>query len=548
MKKKKRIKLKLLATVFTALSAGMAVLVAFLMKLILDCAMEKDLEALKRSIGISVLYILAYFIVNYLKEVVVSTYTKEAIESLRSKAYSAIMNKSYQDFYDKSSGEYISVLTNDMTTLEENYFKSYFLIVQSAVTFVIAVLSLFIINWQFSLGVIAISTIFLGMSSFTGIGLNKLRVNIQTNMADFTSKTKDLVSGYEVIRSFHAQEKMKNEFDVYNKKLESTKLKFNVRQGITKVVNENLVILIVFSIMILGSWFVINGNLVMGSLLAVIQLLNSVMNPINILLLALNNSKSTEDIRTQLDELLDSPQEHLEKSVVAKNDFQQGIDFQGVDFSYDGGNKVINDFHFRFEKGKKYAITGKSGCGKSTLLKLIQNYYGNYNGKIAVDDLEYQKIEGDSFFNLFSTTHQNVFIFSGTIRDNITLYNAFDEGQIEWAVKSSGLQNLVDGLPLGLDTPIQENGQSLSGGEKQRISIARALIRQAPILLLDEFTSALDKKTAEVVEKEILELTDQTCIHVTHKLTEASSKLYDAVLVMNAGGLEKVIHPKIAVM
>lgn len=544
MEKRINMKLKFLATVFTALSASMAVLIAFLMKLILDCAMDKDLEALKKSIGISVLYILAYFIVNYLKEVVISKYIKESIETLRTRAYVAIMNKDYKSFYDKSSGEYISILTNDITTLEENYFKSYFLIIQSAVTFGIAVLSLFIINWQFSLGVIAISVIFLGMSSFTGIGLNKLRMNVQTNMAGFTSKTKDLVSGYEVIRSFNAQEKMKKEFDTYNRDLEAMKLKFNIRQGITKVINENLVILIVFSIMILGSWFVISGGLVMGSLLAVIQLLNSIMNPINILLTAFNNSKSTEDIRKQMDALFTAAQENKEETPIVKKDFNQGITFQGVAFSYDGEKKVIDDFHFHFEKGKKYAITGKSGCGKSTLLKLIQNYYGNYSGKITVDNLEYQRVEGSSFFNLFSTMHQNVFIFSGTIRENITLYNAFVEEQLDWAVKSAGLQPLIDSLPLGLDTLIQENGHSLSGGEKQRISIARALIRKAPVLLLDESTSALDRKTAEVVEKEILGLKNQTCIHVTHKLTENSAKLYDAVLMMNEGRLEKVIYPK----
>lgn len=541
LKKNKTGKLKVFATLFTVLSAGMAVFVAFLMKLILDCAMDKDLEALKRSIGISVLYILAYFVINYLKEVIVSKYIKDSMEKLRADTYEAIVNKSYKNFFDKSNGEYISMLTNDMTTLEENYFKSYFLIAQSVITFVIAVISLFIISWQFSLGVIAISAVFLGISSFTGIGLNNLQLNIQKDTADFTSKTKDLISGYEVIRSFNAQDKMKKEFDQHNEKLESMKLKFNIRRGITTVVNENLVILIVFSIMTLGSWFVIRGELVIGSLLAVIQLLNSVMNPINILLAALNNYKSTEGIRGQIDSLSSTAEV---KDQTTKKDFQQTIKFQDVGFAYGDKENVVDDFCFSFEKGKKYAITGKSGCGKSTLLKLVQNYYGNYHGNIMIDGIDYQNIEGNSFFNLFSTTHQNVFIFSGSIKDNITLYNDFDEQTIDWAIKKSGLQALIDSLPEGVETQIKENGHSLSGGEKQRISIARALIRHAPILVLDEFTSALDKDTAETIEREVLGFEEQTCIHVTHKLTEEAAKLYDSILVMNEGKLEKVVQSR----
>ncbi|KAF0426916.1 ATP-binding cassette domain-containing protein [Pediococcus acidilactici] len=537
--------LKLLATVMTALSSIMVVLVAFLMKLILDCAMNKDFAALKRSVGISILYIATYFLINYLKEVLVARYIKSKMEDLRRDVYHAIMERDYQSYFSKSNGEYISILTNDMTTIEDNYYKSYFLIVQAAVTFVIAILSLVVINWQFSIGVLAISAFFLAASSFTGMGLSGLRTNIQKKMVDFTSKAKDLVAGYEVVRSFNAQDKMQEQFDHYNYNLEEIKLKFNVRQGITKVVNENLVILIIFSIMILGSWFVISGALVMGSLIAIVQLLNSVMNPINMMLVAVNNSKSTNTMRKQLAKILDGGGANNDPNAQPQSSFDQAISLATVNFSYDGEKPAIQDFNFVFQKGKKYAITGKSGGGKSTLLRLIQNCYASYSGEMYVDDRNYREITDESFLGLFSMIHQNVFIFSGTVRENVTLFKNFTDHEINAAITSAGLQPLIQKLPQGLDTPIKEAGISLSGGERQRISIARALIRKAPILLLDEFTSALDKPTAQTIEKELMTLKNQTCIHVTHKLSEADERLYDAILEIEDGHLIKVTQPGI---
>lgn len=544
MKLKSNKKLMIIAGILTVITAVMSVLVAFLIKIIIDCAMNKNIATLKNSIKISVLYIVAYFLINYAKEIIVSRYVKDIMEKLKSSVYESIMNRNYRSFFEKSSGEYISVLTNDMTALEENYYKGYFVVVHSSVGFLVALASIFIINWKFALGVIVISLLFMGLTSFTGMGLNELRMNIQKNMSEFTGKTKDLISGYEMIRSFNAQDRMKKEFDMKNTSMEEAKLKFNIRQGITKIINENLVILIVFSIMTMGSWFVIIGSLAIGSLIAVIQLLNNIMNPINLLLITINNMKSTKSIREKIEVLLKEEKHELKEEsktkLTDKMNFMNSIKIRNLTFGYSDGKKIINDLNFEFKKGRKYAVIGESGCGKSTFLKLVQNYYDNYEGKIEIDGTDYRDIAEESFFNLFSVTHQNVFIFSGTIRNNITLFNDYDVKTIIEAVRLSGLEKLLNSLPEGLDTMINENGNSLSGGEKQRISIARALVKKTPILILDESTSSLDKKTSDEVEKEILGLKEYTCIAVTHKLNAESKALYDSIIYINNGRIEKV--------
>lgn len=546
MKIKANKKLMIASYTLTITAAIMSVFAAFLLKMIIDSAMTKNMDTLRNSIYMTIVYIVAFFLINYIKEITIAGYIEDIMKQLKKSVYESIMNKNYRSFFEKSNGEYMSILTNDMTALEENYYKGIFLSLHSVICFLFALVSIFIINWKFALGLIGISLVFVVLTSFTGMGLNRLRVNVQNQMSEFTSKIKDLISGYEMIRSFNVQARMLEEFNQKNKSMEEAKVKFNKRLGITKVVNENLVILIVFAILSFGSLFVISGDLVIGSLIAVIQLLNNIMNPINILFITINNMKSTKSIREKIDVMITEGMKDSKgirnKKLITKTDFQRSIKVMDLNFSYDGERNVIHDFNIEFEKGKKYAIVGESGCGKSTLLKLVQNYYDNYRGMIEIDNTDYKKIEEESFFNLFSVTHQNVFIFSGTIRENITLFNEYDKRTIDRAVKQSGLSKLVDTLPDGLDTFIHENGDSLSGGEKQRISIARALIKNTPILILDESTSALDKKTSDEVEREILSLSEHTCIAVTHKLNDETKYLYDSIIHLDNGKLDKIVE------
>lgn len=543
MKKKSSKVFSIPGVLLTIIASLMQVVVAFLMKLIIDSAMEGNSEKLKKSIFISLVYIVIYFLVNYLKEFFIANYLKVTLEDLKNGLYDAIMVKDYKSFYKKDSGEYISKLTNDVTALEENYYKSKFIIIQSLVTFIFAVISLFIISWKFAIGVLVISVLFMFLSSATGMGLNELRKDLQKSLGEFTGVTKDLVGGYEVIRAFNAHKRVRGEFLRNNEKLEKYKFKFNLRMGVTRVVNENLVILIVFSVMTLGSYLVISGDIMIGALLAVIQLLNSIMMPINILLQALNNSKSTLSIREEMSNILALP-EVTNKIALNVKELKNEIKIKDLSFSYDNIRNVVHDLNLTIKKGKKYAIIGESGCGKSTLLKLMQNYFDEYEGEISLDDTNYKNINGDSFFNIFSVTHQNVFMFKGTIRDNITLFSDISKEKLENVVKISGLEKVIKSLPNGLDTMIEENGSSLSGGEKQRISLARALIRNSAILVLDEFTSALDKETAKLVEKEVLSIKDQTIITVTHRLSDENMSLFDFIIHMKNGKIHEIIDLK----
>ena len=221
---------------------------------------------------------------------------------------------------------------------------------------------------------------------------------------------------------------------------------------------------------------------------------------------------------------------------------------QDVTFNYDEGQSVLKNLNIRFEAGKKYAIVGGSGSGKTTLLNLLMRTYDNYEGSIQYDSIELKEISSESLFQVVSLVQQNVFVFNDTIYNNVTLYKEFQEKEVEAAMGQAGLAQLIHSH--GKDYICGENGNALSGGEKQRISIARALLRKTSVLLMDEATAALDEITANEIMNTILSMKNMTGIIVTHRLDETILKQYDEIVVLHngkvaeCGTFEKLLEKK----
>ena len=197
--------------------------------------------------------------------------------------------------------------------------------------------------------------------------------------------------------------------------------------------------------------------------------------------------------------------------------------------------KALDNINITFDKNKKYAIVGESGSGKSTLIKLLMRYYNDYEGKISIDNLNIKNIYSSDLYKNISMIQQNIFMFDDSIKENIRLYSNHDDKDILDACKRSGLDKLLNKLPNGINSLVGENGNKLSGGEKQRIAIARALINNTQILILDESTSALDNETAYNLENSLLNLENLTLITVTHKLIKNILNRYDEIIVMKNG-------------
>ena len=208
---------------------------------------------------------------------------------------------------------------------------------------------------------------------------------------------------------------------------------------------------------------------------------------------------------------------------------QQGITVEDVSFCYDEKKPVLVHMDAQFKKGGKYALTGPSGCGKSTLLKILLGWLPEYRGTVRYDGQDVRAFTPEQLQQQMSYIEQDVFLFNTTIRENITLGETFSEEQLEKALRDSALAGDLAQMPQGLDTPVGEEGSALSGGQKQRVAIARALIHDRSILLVDEGTSALDQKNADIVEKSLLSNPDLTLILISHHLSEQRKAQFDRV-------------------
>ncbi|WP_454055470.1 ATP-binding cassette domain-containing protein [Clostridium sp. Marseille-Q7071] len=202
---------------------------------------------------------------------------------------------------------------------------------------------------------------------------------------------------------------------------------------------------------------------------------------------------------------------------------------------YEDERKVLDNITFTLKKGGKYTLVGKSGSGKSTLAKLLLKYYNDYEGTIAIDNNDIKDISFNSLYNNISIIQQDIFMFDASIRENITLFNNYSTDEIYNSIDKSGLKDFIDILPNKAESYIGENGSFISGGEKQRISIARSIIRNTPIIILDEATSSLDKETSYNIEKTLLDIEDLTVIFITHKLSEDLLNSCDEIIVMDDG-------------
>lgn len=527
-----------LTILFIILTAGVQISLAFLMKAIVDIGNGGTFSDLYRIMIISLLYVLAATIIGFLNKLFQNRFIKTSMIDLKTDIFAKVMDKDIKDFNNENSAQYISLLTNDMTIIEQDYFLNILEMIYNIARFILALISIIIISIYITMGVFVIGFLPIIIPILFGKKLSTSKKLYSDNLGHFTTKIKDIFSGFEVVKSFNIVEKIHSEFHKSNTNTENSKYKFNILSSLVEVLSENSGFLIFIATFGIGTYLVIAGDLTFGSMIAAIQLMNSIVLPIVMISTKINKLKSIKLIEEKILNITQQTTSYSEG--IIKDNFENRIDFTDVHFSYNEERKALKGISFNIKKDCKYAIVGGSGSGKSTILKLLLNYYDTFDGSITIDGVDNRNIKSDSLYNMVSVIQQNVFMFDDSIKDNITLYQNYSEEAIKNAVTLSGLTDLVHSLPKDIESPVGENGCNLSGGEKQRIAIARALIKNTSILVLDEATSSLDNETSYSIEKSLLKLKDLTCLVVTHKLVDSLLRQYDGIIMMKDGKISEI--------
>ena len=507
---------------------------AYSIKGIIDSGMSKNKEDLTQAILVGAGVIFIYAGLNFISFQLRNKLVRKIMSGYKNKVFQSILDRDYREFSKETSGKFISILTEHMKKIEQDYLHQYFNISKNLSLMIFSLIAMFIGNWFLTLLVIIVSIIAMLISGFIGKKSAFIQNRVMIAEQTYLAKIKDIIAGFLVIKSFNVKEAIYQDYSYVSENLEEiyfTKGKFDVLSNVISQLSGMIVFLVAFGG---GMYLVFNGYTSIGSVTAIVQLVNFVVMPVNEVGVGITKFREGQ-VTLEAFEVQDVLEFQMGKT---KEYFDEVITFSNVDFSYPNTEgRIFNHLSLKIQKGEKIAIVGRSGSGKSTLLNLLLRFYEVTSGHILIDNQDLQDISIESLYNLMTVVQQDVYIFDDTLKANITLNQSFTEYDIKQAVQHSGLESYVLENELGLQVLCGENGSNLSGGQKQRLSIARALIRKTPILLLDEATSSLDNQVTTEIENSILKIQDLTALVVTHKLNEPILKKYDRILFMKDGSI-----------
>ncbi|ELU8148972.1 ABC transporter ATP-binding protein [Listeria monocytogenes] len=368
--------------------------------------------------------------------------------------------------------------------------------------------------------------------------MTKVTTGIFKDLGNFNAGVENAISGVRVVQAFANEPHEKGRFRVLNQAYRQSKLMFYKVMGLSFSFNYFLMRLISLFALLFGAYFTINGEISYGEFVGFILLTNVFIRPIE----KINNviesyPKGFAGFKRFLEVMDTEPTIQDEKDAKPAKAFRGDIAYNDVSFEYSDGKNVLNHINLSIKAGETVAFVGPSGAGKTTICNLLPRFYDVSAGEITIDGENIKRFTLPSLRAQIGVVQQDVFLFSGTVRENIAYgkLDASDE-EIEHVVKLAHLSKVVEEMPDGLDTIIGERGVKLSGGQKQRLAIARMFLKNPPILILDEATSALDTETEQVIQASLEELAEgRTTLIIAHRL--ATIKHADRIIVVNETGI-----------
>ena len=459
-------------------------------------------------------------------------FMRKAMTQFKGFAFQKLTQKNIASFRKEATSAYLSTFSNDLASIEANYLEKQYILVFDLVWAGGAMILMLAYSPVLTLAAIGFFVLPIIVSMITGVHLERAEKAVSEKNAGFIAALKDILSGFSVIKSFRAEAAAMDLMEQSGGLVEAEKCKkrkistsLSAIGGIAGLTAQ-LGTFLIGAILSLSGW-----GITPGVLMVFLQLTAAVINPIRDMPELLANRKAAAALIDKMILSLESNVRDEGKEV--PNELSDGITVCDLSFGYEPGREILHKIDLRFEAGKSYAVVGNSGSGKSTLLHLLMASHHDYEGTICFDGAELREISSKSLYELVSMIEQNVFVFDASIRDNITMFRDFPAADVDRAIELSGLSRLIE--RHGADYRCGENGRGLSGGEKQRISIARCLLRRSPVLLADEVTAALDARTAHQVTGDILKLDGITRVIVTHALTGSLLRRYDGIIVLKDG-------------
>ena len=495
-------------------------------------------------VTVAVLLLLVYIVSTYLQYVVTYIGHKLGVNietDMRKDLFQQVQRQSFRFFDNTKTGHIMSRITNDLFDLGElaHHGPEDFFI--SIMTFLGAFIIMFTINPTLALIILVAVPVLIFLITFGNIRMNKSWKTMYEKIAGVNARVEDAVSGVRVVQSFTNEPFELERFQADNQSFRKAKIG---AYKVMAIVHSNIYLLmrlITLLVLVAGAWLTFNNRLSYGELVSFILFVNVLTNPINKITALLEMYPKGMAGFKRFTELMDvEPDVKDRKDAEDIKSVMGDITFNNVTFGYETSHEpVLKSISFDIHAGETIAFVGPSGAGKTTISSLIPRFYDVNDGSIKIDGIDIRDIKKESLRSQIGVVQQDVFLFTGTLRENIA-YGKLDatNKEIEFAAKQAHMEEFIKELPDGYETQVGERGLKLSGGQKQRIAIARMFLKNPPILILDEATSALDTETEMIIQQALNELAkDRTTLVIAHRL--ATIKNADRIMVVTKNGIEE---------
>lgn len=507
-----------------------------------------NMNAVKKIVIFLLTIYLVSALFNFLEGFIMSSVANDFARNLRTKISIKINKLALKYFDSHSNGDILSRVTNDVDTVAQTMSQSLGSFVSAIALFIGCVIMMFKTNWILAITAILSSLIgFIFMSFILGKS-QKYFLARQVELGKLNGHIEEIYSSHNVVKAYNGNYDAEKKFDKLNENVFECNRMSQFLSGLMPSMMNFIGNFGYVAVCVVGALLTINGNISFGVIVAFMLYVRLFTSPLSQIAQGMTSLQSTCAAAERVFEFVEEDEmedeKHLKKKLNAKK-VKGNIEFKHVKFGYDKDKVIINDFNCKVKPGQKIAIVGPTGAGKTTMVNLLMKFYNINDGDILIDDVSVKELKRENIHDLFIMVLQDTWLFNGSIRDNIKYNkkNVSDE-TIEKALDTVGVLHFVKSLPGGLDYEITDSN-SISAGQKQLLTIARGMVKDAPFLILDEATSSVDTRTEELVQKAMDKLTKgRTSFIIAHRLS--TIKNADLILVMKDGNIiEQGNHKKL---
>lgn len=515
----------LAALVCTLLSSCFAVELQFYKGAVLDFALAGQLRETVRYALLLISFIGLEVGGYYLFQRLSDRFVIGCISQLRRDIFDSILARDYVSYKTRPQGEYIAKFTADAETIRDRRFrmKPYLWEILFKIALVSA--ALFRLDWRVAILTIALLTTPLYIPKLIEKRLQKAQSAYLAAMEECLTRVTDWLSGFEILKNFSAEDLIRARFRAANNDA-MDKLRRDTRLGaVSQLITTLMSYVSYYLVLVAAGWLVLKGDFSAGDFFIAIGMIDQLSWPLISLANILRQLIAVKPVCRRMEEFL--AESAPEQAAGTLRELHSGIRFRNVDFSYDGQREILKDFSLSLKKGQKCLLRGPSGCGKTTAVNLLLCYHSPTGGSIELDGVPIEQL--GSTYGLMTVVRQEAVLFRDTLRSNLTLYRPVPDERLREVLTGVGLSRLCGSL----DEPVAEGGVNFSGGERKRLCLARALLRDTGVLILDEPLANLDDATAEQIEDLLLSIRDKTVIIVSHQFTESKLPAFDQVVTLH---------------